>query len=114
MRDAGHRLRFRDCPGRFGTVGTYGIRTEFRVYEHNQSRIRRLYAFQARDFPHTFNATFDTLFPFIIPYSRKIWRGIKFGALADRPTDRQIQNSPIFNARIYVYIRVYGIDFFTV
>ena len=34
------------------------IRTEFRVYEHNQSRIRRLYAFQARDFPHTSNATY--------------------------------------------------------
>ena len=34
------------------------------------------------------------------------WRGIKFGALADRPTDRQIKNPPIFNTRIYVY----GID----
>ena len=34
------------------------IRTEFRVNEHNQSRIRRLYVFQARDFPHTFNATY--------------------------------------------------------
>ena len=33
--------------------------------------------------------------------SRKIWRGIKFGALADRPTDRQIKNPPIFNTRIY-------------
>ena len=41
-----------------------------------------------------------------IPYSRKIWRGIKFGALADRPTGRQIKNPPIFNTRIYVY----GID----
>ena len=26
-----------------------------------------------------------------IPYSRKIWRGIKFGALADRSTYRQIK-----------------------
>ena len=34
------------------------IRTEFRVYEHNQSRIQRLYAFQARDFPYTFKATY--------------------------------------------------------
>ena len=43
---------------------------------------------------------------YTIPYSRKIWRGIKFGALADRPTDRQIKNPPIFNTRIirtYVY-----------
>ena len=39
----------------------------------------------------------------IIPYSRKIWRGIKFGALANRPTDRQIKNPPIFNTCIYVY-----------
>ena len=37
------------------------IRTEFRVYEHNQSRIRRLYAFQARDFPHTFNAIYRSV-----------------------------------------------------
>ena len=38
----------------------------------------------------------------------------KFGALADRPTDRQIKNPPIFNTHIYVRtyicIRVYGID----
>ena len=40
-----------------------------------------------------------------IRYSRKIWRGIKFGALADRPTDRQIKNPPIINTRIYVRIR---------
>ena len=43
---------------------------EFRVYEHNRSHIRRLFAFLARDFLHTFNAlrigTFDTLFSFII------------------------------------------------
>ena len=25
MRDAGHRQKIRDCPGRFGTVGTYGL-----------------------------------------------------------------------------------------
>ena len=37
----------------------------------------------------------------LLPYSRKIWRGIKFGALADRPTDRQIKYPPIFNTRIY-------------
>ena len=37
------------------------IRTEVRVYEHNQSRIRRLYAFQARDFPHTLNATYRSV-----------------------------------------------------
>ena len=44
----------------------------------------------------------------------KFGEGIKFGALADRPTDRQIKNPPIFNTRIYVRtyirIRVYGID----
>ena len=44
-----------------------------------------------------------------VPYSRKIWRGIKFGALADRPTDRQIKNPPIFKYA-YIRIRVYGID----
>ena len=37
------------------------IRTEFRVYKHNQSRIRRLYAFQARDFLHAFNATYRSV-----------------------------------------------------
>jgi hypothetical protein len=26
-----------------------------------------------------------------IPYSRKIWRGIKFGGLADQPANRQIK-----------------------
>ena len=42
-----------------------------------------------------------------IPYSRKIWRGIKFGALADRPTDRQIK---IRQYLIRVYTYIYGID----
>ena len=35
-----------------------------------------------------------------IPYSRKIWRGIKFGGLADRPTYRQIKNPPIFTLHL--------------
>ena len=34
------------------------IRTDFMVYEHNQARIRILFAFQARDSPHTFNAMY--------------------------------------------------------
>ena len=38
-----------------------------------------------------------------IPYSRKIWRGIKFGALADRPTYRQIKIRQYF---ILAYIRM--------
>ena len=39
-----------------------------------------------------------------IPYSRKIWRGIKFGALADRPTDRQIKIRQ-YLIRVYTYVR---------
>ena len=42
-----------------------------------------------------------------MPYSRKIWRGIKFGALADRPTYCQIKNPPILiSIRTYVRIRI--------
>ena len=40
----------------------------------------------------------------ILPYSRKIWRGIKFGALADRPTDRQIKIRQ-YLIRVYTYVR---------
>ena len=39
-----------------------------------------------------------------IPYSRKIWRGIKFGALADRPTDRQIKIRQ-YLIRVYTYVK---------
>ena len=38
-----------------------------------------------------------------VPYSRKIWRGIKFGALADRPTDRQIKIRQ-YLIRVYTYV----------
>ena len=43
----------------------------------------------------------------VLPYSRKIWRGIKFGALADRPTDRQIKIRQ-YLIRVYTYVRIYS------
>ncbi len=46
--------------------------------------------------------------PNILPYSRKIWRGIKFGALADRPTDRQIKIRQ-YLIRVYTYVRIYTV-----
>ena len=49
------------------------IRTEFRVYEHNQACIRRLFAFQARDFPHTFNGTYRDVQYSLLPLLQCIY-----------------------------------------
>ena len=38
-----------------------------------------------------------------IPYSRKIWRGIKFGGLAVYITTAKIKNPSKFPSRIYTY-----------
>ena len=39
MRDAGHRQKIRDCPGHFGTVGTYAVMLTFSLFFQGSKEI---------------------------------------------------------------------------